>query len=147
MSFYEVLLSKMAGFHNFQRDALPEGNPGRRWLEAKRWCQQHFTHMVTLQNQEETDFLREWLPVNRKHYWIGVRKTGGMWIWDQTGEEVPEDVQKWAANEPDNSAGQDCVEIYIKKDNDTAIWNDENCFRKKGTVCYNGKILMSFDLY
>ena len=103
--------------------------------------------MVTLQNQEETDFLRELLPVNKKYYWIGVMKKDGMWIWDQTGEEVPEDIQKWAPNEPDNSAGQDCVEIYIRSDNNTGKWNDENCLRKKGTVCYKGKILVSFDLY
>ncbi|KAM9358059.1 P-selectin [Symphorus nematophorus] len=112
-------------------------SPIRRWSEAKQWCQQHFTDMVSIQNQEETDFINNLLPYNSKYYWIGIRKVGAGWIWDQTSENIPEEAQNWAPGEPDDIAGQDCVEIYIKRDKDTAKWNNENCLRKKATACYS----------
>lgn len=94
--------------------------------------------MVTIQNQEESDFLNNLLPFHQKYYWIGVRKAGEDWIWDPTNIKVPEDVQNWAPEEPDNIAGQDCVEIYIKREEYTAKWNNENCRKRKGTICYTG---------
>ncbi|XP_026161381.1 E-selectin [Mastacembelus armatus] len=36
----------------------------------------------------------------------------------------------------DINEGQDCVEIYIKRDKDTGKWNNEKCRNKKGTICY-----------
>ncbi|XP_073332412.1 P-selectin [Pagrus major] len=112
-------------------------SPNRRWLEASQWCQQHFTGMVAIQNQEESDFINNLLPFHPKYYWIGIRKVDGGWFWDGTHEKLPEEAQNWAPDEPDNIAGQDCVEIYIKRDKDTAKWNNENCRKKKGTVCYS----------
>nr|XP_046248042.1 P-selectin isoform X2 [Scatophagus argus] len=110
--------------------------PNRRWLAASQWCQQNFMEMVTIQSQEETDFLNNLLPFNQNYYWIGIHKAGEGWIWNQTHKEVPREAQNWAPDEPDNLTGQDCVEIYIKRDKDTAKWNNENCRKKKGTVCY-----------
>ncbi|XP_071343767.1 P-selectin isoform X2 [Trachinotus anak] len=110
--------------------------PNRRWLEARQWCQQHFKGMVVVQNQEETDFINNLLPFNARYYWIGIHKVAGAWTWEGTNKIVPEDVQNWAPEEPDDIAGQDCVEIYIKREKDTAKWNNEKCRSKKGTVCY-----------
>lgn len=97
--------------------------------------------MVVIQNQEETVFLNNLLPFNQRYYWIGIRKQGEDWIWDRTNEKVPEEAQNWALNEPDDGAGQDCVEIYIKRADDTDKWNNDNCRKRKGTICYTGKIL------
>lgn len=113
--------------------------PNRRWPEASEWCQQHFTGMALMRSQEETDFLNNLLPLNSRYYWIGIRKDGIDWIFEGSNIKVPEDVQNWAPQEPDTIAGQDCVEVYIKRDKDTAKWNNENCRKKKGTVCYTGK--------
>ncbi|XP_036971608.1 P-selectin isoform X3 [Acanthopagrus latus] len=112
-------------------------SPNRRWLEASQWCQQHFTGMVAIQNQEESDFINNLLPFHPKYYWIGIRKVDGGWLWDGTREKLPEEAQNWAPGEPDDIAGQDCVEIYIKREIDTAKWNNENCRKKKGTICYS----------
>lgn len=113
--------------------------PNRRWPEASKWCQEHFTGMVLMRSQEETDFLNSLLPLNSKYYWTGIRKDGEDWIFDESNIKVPEDAQNWAPQEPDTFAGQDCVEVYIKREMDTAKWNNENCRKKKGTVCYTGK--------
>lgn len=95
--------------------------------------------MVSVQNHEENEYLNNVLPFHSKYYWIGIRKLSGVWIWERTNEEVPEEAQNWALEEPDNIEAQDCVEMYIKRDTDTAKWNNENCRKKKGTVCYAGK--------
>lgn len=115
--------------------------PNLRWLDAREWCQKNSTNMVVIQNQEETVFLNNLLPFNKKYYWLGIRKQGGEWIRDRTNETVPEEAQNWASNEPDDGVDQDCVEIYIKRAHDTDKWNNDNCRRKKGTICYTGKIL------
>lgn len=118
--------------------------PNRRWPQARQWCQQHFTDMVAVQNQEETDFINNLLPFNPKYYWIGVRKVDGVWTREGNSKVVPEDARNWAPEEPDDIAGQDCVEIYIKRERDTAMWNNEKCHAKKGTVCYTGRLLFIF---
>ncbi|XP_028259918.1 P-selectin [Parambassis ranga] len=111
--------------------------PNQRWLEARQWCQTHFTDMVPIRSQEETEFLNNLLPFNPKYYWIGIHKVAGVWAWAESNQHVSEEDQNWATAEPDTIAGQDCVEIYIKREPDTAKWNNEKCRNKKGTVCYN----------
>ncbi|XP_060890783.1 P-selectin-like [Labrus mixtus] len=108
----------------------------RRWLEARQWCQQHFTDMVSIRNQEENDFLNKRLLFLKNYYWIGIKKEEGEWIWAQNKNKVPQEAQNWAQNEPDNVAANNCVEIYIKRDTDPGKWNNEPCHRRKGTLCY-----------
>lgn len=120
-------------------------SPNRKWDEARQWCQNNFTDIAIARNQEEIDFLNNLLPFNQKYYWIGVRKVAGVWTWAGPNKDVPIEAQNWAPNEPDNIAGQDCVEIYIKRETDTAKWNNEKCHKRKGTVCYTGKLF--FDEY
>ncbi|XP_029356110.1 P-selectin [Echeneis naucrates] len=111
--------------------------PNRSWKEASQWCQQHSAEMVTIQTQEETDFINNLLPLNSNYYWLGIHKEAGVWTCDGTKEKVKEHLQNWASREPDDYAGHDCVEIYIKRKKDTAKWNNEKCDKMKGTVCYS----------
>lgn len=120
-------------------------SPNRKWHEARKWCQDNSRDMVLAQNQEEIDFLNNILPFNQKYYWIGIQKQNeGVWTWAGINKTVPEEAQNWAPDEPDGIAGQNCVEIYIKRDTDTAKWNNEKCYKKKGTACYTGKPFLNF---
>ncbi|KAM7011988.1 P-selectin [Tautogolabrus adspersus] len=110
--------------------------PNRKWDEARQWCQQNYTDMVSIRNKEENDFLNNLLPFYSKYYWIGIHKEKGGWIWAQSNNTVPQETQNWAQNEPDDISAQDCVEIYIKRDSDTGKWNNESCRKRKGTICY-----------
>lgn len=112
-------------------------SPNRRWLEARQWCQEHYTDMVFIRSKEENDFLNKLLPFNPKYYWIGVRREDGKWTWAPTMQQVPQEAQNWAENEPDDIPAQDCVEIYIKREADTGQWNNESCRKRKGTICYS----------
>ncbi|XP_071403043.1 P-selectin-like [Centroberyx affinis] len=112
-------------------------SPNRNWNSARQWCQEHFTDMVAIQNQEEIAFLNQMLPLNPNYYWIGIRKLAGVWTWVGTNKSLTAEAENWADGEPNNvSDQQDCVEIYIKRESDMAKWNDERCRKKKGAVCY-----------
>ncbi|TNM88053.1 hypothetical protein fugu_006274 [Takifugu bimaculatus] len=115
--------------------------PSRKWLEASQWCQKNSARLVPIQSQEETDFLNNLLPYNPKYYWIGIRREDGVWTWDGTGKKVPEEDQNWSPMEPDNITSQDCVEIYIKRGESPGKWNNENCEKRKGTICYKASCL------
>lgn len=110
-------------------------SPSRTWNTARKWCQQHFTDMVAIQNQQEITYLNQLLPFNSNYYWIGIRKVAGVWTWVGTNKSLTQEAENWATGEP-NYDLEDCVEIYIKRDKDTAKWNDERCNKRKGTVCY-----------
>lgn len=103
--------------------------------------------MVAIRNQEENDYINNLLPFKKRYYWIGVEKVDELWTWQETNTTVPDDVQNWAADEPDNiTVDQNCVEIYVKRADDTGKWNNENCLKGKGTICYSGKALFNFVL-
>lgn len=132
-------LSSMRGVHAWTYTYSTR--PSRNWSKASQWCQKNFKGMVPIRSQEETDYLNNLVPYNPQYYWIGIQRKDEVWIWEETGKKVPEEVQNWSPMEPDNITSQDCVEIYIKREKSTGKWNNENCQKRKGTICYNGKAL------
>ncbi|XP_056125185.1 P-selectin isoform X1 [Rhinichthys klamathensis goyatoka] len=107
------------------------------WTKARQWCQKNFTDMVAIQNQAEVAYLNQILPLHPTYYWIGIRKIEGHWTWVGTKKHLVPEAANWAKNEPNNQGtGEDCVEIYIKRQKDTAKWNDERCSKKKAALCY-----------
>lgn len=110
------------------------------WTKARQWCQKNFTDMVAIQNQAEVAYLNQILPLHPTYYWIGIRKIEGQWTWVGTKKRLVPEAANWAKNEPNNQGtGEDCVEIYIKRQKDTAKWNDERCSKKKAALCYLGE--------
>ncbi|XP_053104568.1 E-selectin-like [Hemicordylus capensis] len=107
------------------------------FADAEKWCKTNFTHLVTIQNKEEIEFLNERFPENQGHYWIGIRKIGNEWRWLGTSKKLTEEAENWAEGEPNNiKNNEDCVEMYIKRKEDAGKWNDEPCDKKKAALCY-----------
>ncbi|XP_068175737.1 E-selectin-like isoform X2 [Antennarius striatus] len=113
------------------------------WGEARRWCKEHYTDMVAIQNQEEIQHLNSWLPKRNTYYWIGIRKINDVWTWVGTNKTLTAEATNWAEGEPNNGknkkkalANEDCVEMYIKRDPEPGKWNDERCMKKKTALCY-----------
>ncbi|XP_061441450.1 E-selectin [Rhineura floridana] len=105
--------------------------------DAEKWCKTHFTHLVAIQNKEENKYLNVVLRPNPNYYWIGVRKIDSEWRWVGTNKKLTEEAKNWAKGEPNNKGqNQDCVEIYIKRTEDSGKWNDEPCGKKKAALCY-----------
>lgn len=107
------------------------------WQNARKWCQDHYTDMVAIQNQEENVYLNEVIPLVSGYYWIGIRKTNETWTWVGTNQALSEEAENWAENEPNNGKNtEDCVEIYIKREKESGKWNDESCKKQKTALCY-----------
>lgn len=110
------------------------------WEQARNYCQTFFTDLVAIQNKQEIEYLNASLPFHRRYYWIGIRKLGGTWTWVGTKKVLTKEAENWAAGEPNNRrSNQDCVEIYIKRQQESGKWNDENCKQKKKALCYQGE--------
>ncbi|XP_055964545.1 E-selectin [Sorex fumeus] len=105
--------------------------------EASAYCQEHYTHLVAIQNQAEIQHLNALFSHNPTYYWIGIRKVNDTWTWIGTQKALTPEATNWAPGEPNNKRrNEDCVEIYIKRERDAGMWNDELCSKKKLALCY-----------
>uniref|UniRef100_A0A6I8REP6 E-selectin n=1 Tax=Xenopus tropicalis TaxID=8364 RepID=A0A6I8REP6_XENTR len=107
------------------------------WDAARSWCQTHFIDLVAIQTKAENDYLNEIIPLNK--YWAGIRKINDIWTRVTTNKAVTTEEENWAKGEPSNAGivSEDCVEIYIKRSNDSGKWNNERCdTKKKIALCY-----------
>ncbi|KAK1164031.1 L-selectin-like isoform X2 [Acipenser oxyrinchus oxyrinchus] len=110
------------------------------WQDARKWCQDHYTDMVAIQNQEENVYLNEVIPFVSGYYWIGIRKINETWTWVGTNQTLSVEAENWAENEPNNGkTTEDCVEIYIQREKDSGKWNDEPCKKEKTALCYTAQ--------
>ncbi len=116
------------------------------WTQARTWCREHYTDMVAIQNQEEIQYLMKLLPKKEGYYWIGIRKIEDVWTWVGTNKALTAEATNWARGEPNNGKNQrraivneDCVEMYIKREQQAGKWNDERCDKKKTALCYTGQ--------
>ncbi|XP_067846630.1 P-selectin-like [Heptranchias perlo] len=136
--FTELML--LERIHGWTYHHVEENMP---WNNARSFCQKKYTDMVAIQNAEEIEYLNEHLPHAQHYYWIGIRKVDGIWTWVGTNKPLNKEAENWAAGEPNNSddGKEDCVEMYIKRDIDTGMWNDINCDKKKRPLCYEASCI------
>ncbi|KAK5931124.1 hypothetical protein CgunFtcFv8_027299 [Champsocephalus gunnari] len=115
-------------------------NDTMSWSDARTWCKVNYTDMVAIQNQEEITHLNSWLPRKKTYYWIGIRKVNDVWTWVGTNKTLTEEATNWAKGEPNNGkrlgSNEDCVEMYIQREQQMGKWNDERCGKKKTALCY-----------
>ncbi|XP_016093950.1 P-selectin-like [Sinocyclocheilus grahami] len=110
-------------------------NKTMSWNETRKWCQNHYTDIVMVHNENVTRFLKENVK-NRTspYYWIGMQKINGTWMWVANGQIMK--YQNWATNEPNNNkSNENCVELYTSKTNNNGKWNDDNCQLAKYPLC------------
>ncbi|XP_045543903.1 E-selectin isoform X3 [Salmo salar] len=112
-------------------------NKTMNWDTARKWCTEHYTDMVAIQNREEISHLNSILPRQNNYYWIGIRKVDDVWTWVGTNKTLTKEAENWADGEPNNGGNnEDCVEMYIKREADKGKWNDESCMKKKTALCF-----------
>lgn len=109
------------------------------WAKARKFCQESYTDLVAIQNREENEYLNKHMPFSSTYYWIGIRRVGDIWTWVGTNKTLAMEAENWGTGEPNKmKLNEDCVEIYIKRENDSGKWNDENCRKHKVALCYTG---------
>ncbi|XP_062920061.1 L-selectin-like isoform X1 [Mobula hypostoma] len=131
-----VVIYAFVGWEGAQTWNYEYSQSNMTWPEARVYCQNHYTDLVAIQNQEEINHLNQVIPRNPTYYWIGIRKIAGVWTWVGTNKSLDKKAENWAQGEP-TPGGEDCVEIYIKRDRDAGRWNNDPCTeRQKRALCY-----------
>ena len=96
------------------------------WSNARFYCENLGGHLVTINSQEEQNFLIEQANnKSKRNYWIGAYPENGTFHW-VTGEDFS--YTNWASGEPNNVFNmQNAVMMYTKRASYPAgTWNDEN---------------------
>ncbi|XP_046691671.1 P-selectin-like isoform X2 [Silurus meridionalis] len=105
------------------------------WTDAEAWCKTKSQKMMLIVNEEENNYLKNHLP--KQYYWIGLRKTEGIWKWHGAEKNLTGNGF-WAPKEPNSKTkDEDCVEIYINNNQNNGKWNDDSCSKQKYALCYN----------
>lgn len=110
-------------------------NKTMNWDTARKWCTEHYTDMVAIQNRGEISHLNSILPRQNNYYWIGIRKVDDMWTWVGTNKTLTKEAENWADGEPNNGGNnEDCVEMYIKRGQ--REMERRSCMKKKMALCF-----------
>lgn len=132
ISRFLALLLSVAASTGFTKVLLTAEYKGHRYhlLDQKDWTEQHKEaqsngwYLVTINDEEENNFIRATFAGPRGNVWIGLTDEGseGHFYWTN-GE--PLTYTFWAPNEPNNDQNEgNWVHMY-----ETGHWNDERKFR------------------
>ncbi|KAM9451689.1 C-type mannose receptor 2-like [Clarias gariepinus] len=100
------------------------------WTEAQRYCREHYTDLVSVRNESESQKIR--LLLYKYNYsrsvWIGLYTTRS---WSDRSNSS---FSNWYPGQPDNS-GQDeyCTAVLTE----SGKWADENCGQDFPFFCYS----------
>lgn len=107
------------------------------WSDAEAACDGLGGHLASVESFEEDAFLGRW-PAE-----LGLSTGDGSGIWlgatdaQQDGffrwsDDTPLSFSRWAPGQPDNGAGQDCIE---KRNDGIGLWYDRRCTDPLPYVC------------
>ncbi|XP_077993133.1 macrophage mannose receptor 1-like [Glandiceps talaboti] len=109
------------------------------WTDAKHTCDAQGGHLMTINNQEENEYLVSKFDNMRSagisEVWIGISDTvrDGDYQWAD-GSEGPIVYQNWDSGEPKETPAQDdCGGIDVG--NDDGYWELHNCYLLNAYVC------------
>ncbi|XP_019519670.1 PREDICTED: C-type lectin domain family 17, member A isoform X3 [Hipposideros armiger] len=100
----------------------------KTWDEARRFCQENYSHLVIISNVAEQNFVSKAHHSPRVH-WLGLtdRDHEGDWKWL---DGSPLTVSFWDPKEPNNLFDEDCASM-----NKGGTWNDLSCNTPTYWIC------------
>ncbi|KAM5233199.1 C-type lectin domain family 17, member A isoform 1-T1 [Hipposideros larvatus] len=100
----------------------------KTWDEARRFCQENYSHLVIISNIAEQNFVSKAHHSPRVH-WLGLtdRDHEGDWKWL---DGSPLTVSFWDPKEPNNLFDEDCASM-----NKGGTWNDLSCNTLTYWIC------------
>ncbi|XP_036271937.1 C-type lectin domain family 17, member A [Pipistrellus kuhlii] len=133
-------LMELRGFLDCARVTCPEGwlpfegkcyyfSPNTKpWDEARKFCQENYSHLVIISSIEEQNFVTKAHRSPRVH-WLGLsdREHEGNWKWL---DGSPVTLSFWEPEEPNNMNDEDCVSM-----NKYGSWNDLSCSKATYWIC------------
>ncbi|TNN28169.1 Asialoglycoprotein receptor 2 [Liparis tanakae] len=110
------------------------GQTGFSWPDARHYCQQFGTELLSLHSRAEVEFVRNLNYTKYHNVWIGLTRDRNFgWGWT---DATSLGFLNWAAGEPNTAfhpgevGEESCVEMYPD-----GRWNDNNCMQKRGFGC------------
>ena len=105
---------------------------GLNWENARRDCLGYGGDLVSIANQSEMSFIYgKSSKVQNQHYWIGLndRLNESLFVWSDGTPYNASVYSNWHPGEPNDRAGEDCVELHRTR------WNDNGCNDEFGYIC------------
>merc|ERR1711915_634686 len=94
------------------------------WHVARTFCQDQGGYLAEITSMSEFSLLEQYLLNYEITYWIGLndKDEEGTWKWSESGVEAT--WTNWGPGEPNDSYGEDCVNMFKEK---AHTWNDAPC--------------------
>ncbi|XP_072570731.1 uncharacterized protein [Paramormyrops kingsleyae] len=104
----------------------------RNWASAHADCVNQGGNLLSITEPFEQAFIQaqiQVIPIGVA-LWMGGHDsvTEGGWEWN---DGLPFRYVHWAAGQPDDYFGEDCLSILVN----TGYWNDDNCDHQRGYIC------------
>ncbi len=116
-------------------------NQKKNWTEAQRYCREKHTDLVTINDIQEQNDIKQLINSTSGRVWIGLKDT---WIWSLSDPDFyrrdESQYRNWEPSQPNGDG--DCV--YM--DDVDGRWLDINCERQRHFICYNGEISCMFHI-
>ncbi|XP_067232917.1 C-type mannose receptor 2-like [Chanodichthys erythropterus] len=104
----------------------------RKWADARADCVNQGGDLISITEPFEQGFIQAQIQTvpTGVSLWMGAHDsiTEGGWTWT---DGSPFRYINWAAGNPDDYYGEDCLSILIN----SGAWNDDNCENKRGYIC------------
>ena len=103
---------------------------GRRWTDARDFCETLDASLVTIDDAPENAFVREQADAaGAGDWWTGLNDRGdeGEWEWVSGSSAA---YRNWGGGEPNNIGNEDCASIRPD-----GRWNDSNCNNSLRFAC------------
>ncbi|XP_048251465.1 perlucin-like isoform X2 [Haliotis rufescens] len=116
------------GFIQHKASCYWFSNINGSFAEASAYCRYMESHLATIANKDEDDFLRG-RAIRRgkaESYWLGATDLNleGRWLWEGRRPMV---YSNWSPHQPDNYKGREhCLEMRRSYSN--YLWNDVPCY-------------------
>ncbi|XP_077993135.1 C-type mannose receptor 2-like [Glandiceps talaboti] len=106
----------------------------KNWAEAAFECDKIGGYIVTINDQDENNYIEKLISDNSMNVWLGLTRSdlGGFgWV-----DDTPLDYTNWGPGEPNNyNDMEDCGEMYYAGN----VWNDVDCYGAAGYICKKQK--------
>uniref|UniRef100_A0A8C1PBD1 C-type lectin domain-containing protein n=1 Tax=Cyprinus carpio TaxID=7962 RepID=A0A8C1PBD1_CYPCA len=132
-----VLSSSLRQYHFVNQNMI--------WTEAQSYCREKYTDLVTINDMNEQNDIKQAIKSNSGRVWIGLRSTS-TWIWSLSdpafyrGEDLL--YEKWdkMTAKPQPEEDGDCVYMDCGVNCAKAhkgYWHDASCSYTLYFICYN----------
>ncbi|XP_045185826.1 hepatic lectin-like [Mercenaria mercenaria] len=103
------------------------------FLEAELYCNQHGGHLVHIDNQAESLFIKDHLTSSKAgRTWIGLTDDDVEGLWQWYGTDISPSFTDWFPGDPNSKNGdEDCVALKSEHHQ----WYDAPCSTLKTPLC------------